>query len=95
VVLLAETEHAAGRSTDAAGSAAPRNRLGLTVSRKVGNAVVRNQIKRRIREWFRRHRNEFPKGDLVVIARPSAGKVPPAVLRRDLRSAAAALGTTG
>jgi ribonuclease P protein component len=28
-------------------------RLGVTVSRKVGDAVVRNLVKRRIREWFR------------------------------------------
>lgn len=28
-------------------------RLGITVSRRVGNAVVRNRVKRRVREWFR------------------------------------------
>lgn len=33
----------------------PRSRLGLTVSKKVGNAVVRNRIKRWLREAFRRH----------------------------------------
>jgi ribonuclease P protein component len=48
-------------------------RLGITVSRKVGNAVVRNRIKRGIREWFRRCRDEMAGDiDLVVIARPAA-----------------------
>ena len=42
-------------------------RLGLTVSRKVGNAVVRNAWKRRIREAFRLAREELPAGvDIVV-----------------------------
>jgi len=48
-------------------------RLGLTVSRKVGNAVVRNRVKRRIREWFRRERDCFGGAwDVVVIARREA-----------------------
>ncbi len=49
-------------------------RLGLTVSRRVGNAVVRNRVKRRVREWFREARtSELRDGiDLVVIARQAA-----------------------
>lgn len=50
-----------------------QSRLGLTVSRRVGNAVVRNRVKRRIREWFRREGRAALAGqDLVVIARPCA-----------------------
>ena len=46
------------------------NRLGITVSSKVGNAVMRNRIKRSIREYFRRHRAELPMGsDILIIAR--------------------------
>jgi len=49
------------------------SRLGITVSRKVGGAVVRNRVKRWVRESYRR----FPEGrppstDLVVIAKPAA-----------------------
>jgi ribonuclease P protein component len=63
VVIVAPTP------SDASG----RPRLGVTVSRKVGNAVVRNRIKRRIREWFRRDREAVEAGrDVVVIARPAA-----------------------
>ena len=43
-------------------------RLGLAVSRRVGNSVVRNRTKRRIRELFRRNRHRFPiSADIVVI----------------------------
>ncbi len=48
-------------------------RVGLTVSSKVGNAVVRNRIRRRLKELFRTRREALPKGlDMVLIARNSA-----------------------
>jgi ribonuclease P protein component len=52
------------------------NRLGITVSSKVGNAVARNRIKRSVREFFRRRRHDLGKGlDFVVIARTSAAQI--------------------
>jgi ribonuclease P protein component len=48
-------------------------RLGVTVSKRVGNSVIRNRVKRCIREWFRHAREGLPKGsDIVVIARRTA-----------------------
>ena len=45
-------------------------RLGISVSRRVGNAVVRNQWKRRLREAFRRVKPQFVENfDVVVIVR--------------------------
>lgn len=50
------------------------NRLGLTVSTKVGHAVVRNRLRRRLREIYRLHEGELVRGmDLVVVARVRAG----------------------
>ncbi len=46
-------------------------RLGLTVSRRVGHAVKRNRIKRRLREAFRLGRDQWATGlDLVVVVHP-------------------------
>lgn len=51
----------------------PCHRLGLTVSRKVGGPVVRNQIKRRLREIFRKNKEAItPCCDLVINARKAA-----------------------
>jgi ribonuclease P protein component len=52
------------------------SRLGITASRKVGGAVVRNRFKRRVRAWFRTRRPDFAQDvDLVVIARPSGARL--------------------
>jgi len=50
-----------------------KNRLGISVSKKVGNSVVRHRVTRLIRESYRLNEKKFSPGlDIVVIARPSA-----------------------
>ena len=50
-----------------------KNRLGISVSKKVGNSVVRHRVTRLIRESYRLNEMKFRNGlDMVVIARPSA-----------------------
>ena len=46
-------------------------RLGISISRRVGTAPVRNRIKRLLREAFRLHPHNVPRGyDLVIVVRP-------------------------
>jgi ribonuclease P protein component len=47
-------------------------RLGLVVTRRLGNAVRRNRVKRLLREFFRRHKTELPAVDLVIMAKKGA-----------------------
>ena len=63
-----------------------RSRLGVTVSRRIGNAVIRNRVKRRVREIFRgRIRDSLVKGtSLVVIARAGAGSLASASITDEL-----------
>ncbi len=57
------------------GTSDGQTRLGLTVSTKVGPAVVRNRIRRRLREIFRARKASLPRGlDMVFIARSSAAE---------------------
>lgn len=60
-------------------------RLGLTVSRKVGNAVVRNRAKRRLREIVRlyEHPAKLKGWDIVLIGRTSAAERDFSLLQQD------------
>lgn len=54
----------------------PEFRLGLSVSKKVGNAVTRNRVKRFIRQAFLELKEELlPNADYVIIARPQAANL--------------------
>ena len=65
-----------------------RNRIGFTVSTKLGHAVVRNRIRRRLREIYRLHETEFVPGtELVVVARARAVTATYAQLERAMLSA--------
>ena len=53
------------------------NRIGYTISSKLGHAVVRNRVRRRLREIYRLHESQFRPGwDLVVVARSRAVDAP-------------------
>ena len=52
---------------------ASSNRIGISVSKKVGNSIVRHRVTRVIREVMRLHWKEIKSGyDIVIVARPSA-----------------------
>ena len=60
-------------------------RMGMTTTRKIGNAVRRNRARRLTREFFRRRRALLPPGwDFVVNLRALAGRCPGGALDRDL-----------
>jgi len=69
------------------------SRLGVTVSRRIGGAVVRNRTKRRVREYYRRtFKWMLPEGlALVVIARGGAGELESSAVREELIHAAGRL----
>ena len=69
------------------------NRIGYTVSKKLGHAVVRNQVRRRLREIYRLHESEFlPGRDIVVVARSRTVGAPYAKLERAFLSLSEKLG---
>ena len=61
-------------------------RLGITVTRKVGNSVLRNRIKRRVKEIYRRwgQRTQLPPKDILVHLRPEAREADFKTLQEEL-----------
>ena len=73
-----------------------KNRLGITVGTKLGTAVVRNRVRRRIREAYRLEEPSLRTGyDLVVVARSRAAESDYAHLRSSLIKALDTLGIRG
>ena len=61
------------------------SRFGFSIKKALGGAVVRNRIRRRVREIVRCHRQEIPTGwDIVIHPKSTVGKAPFAVLAEDL-----------
>ncbi len=71
----------------------PVVRLGITVSKKLGNAVTRNRIRRRIREAYRLHEQEIKNGyDIVIVARRAGEHAPFEALSGELMTLLRELG---
>ena len=69
-----------------------KNRIGYTVSAKLGNAVTRNRVRRRLREAYRLNETRFAPGwDIVVVARSRAVHAPFSALESALLSQAGEL----
>jgi ribonuclease P protein component len=60
-------------------------RLGITTTKRIGSAVVRNRVRRMIREAFRRNRDVFPPStDVIVVAKRASIDVAAAAIAEDL-----------
>lgn len=69
-------------------------RLGITVSKKVGCAVIRNRVKRFVREVYRQHRSLLPAVDINVIARREAVLLEFSSAQRELEKAFRRIGAS-
>jgi ribonuclease P protein component len=63
----------------------PQSRFGFSIKKAIGGAVVRNRIRRRVREVVRCHRQEIPQGwDFVIHPKKAVARAAFAVVTADL-----------
>lgn len=95
-VIETKARQTPSRDGTAASQVAAGPRFGFTVTRKLGSAVVRNRIRRRLREALRLLPPDTARDgwDYVVVARPAAADVPFARLQELLSTAFDRLGRT-
>ena len=84
--VLARTEDVLPRAGGAF-SQGTQPRLGMVVTRKVGSAVERNRIKRKIREAFRKTAHRLPAVDLVIRPNAACKEAPEEEIAQGLRTA--------
>jgi ribonuclease P protein component len=86
IAFVLETKH---RNAAAPGPDATGPRFGFTITKKIGNAVVRNRIRRRLKAALTPLTATLavPNHDYVVIARQPAFDIPFAILQKDLERA--------
>ena len=85
--VLSREGDAASQATNAEPSQEPGPRLGMVVTRKVGSAVERNRIKRKIREAFRKMAHSLPAADIVIRPNATCKTAPEEAIARSLGKA--------
>ncbi|WP_078606732.1 ribonuclease P protein component [Streptomyces flavidovirens] len=87
-LLVVHLRSSGATDPHASGESVSQPRAGFVVSKAVGNAVVRNLVKRRLRHLVRDRLSQLPPGSLVVVrALPGSGDADHAQLARDLDAA--------
>ncbi len=75
VKLLGKNRHTAHFIVSVAANDLQRPRLGVVTTKRLGKAVLRNRVKRLLREFFRRHKGFLPPQDIVIVAKKGAAKL--------------------
>jgi ribonuclease P protein component len=75
VKVLGKNRHTAHFIVSVAANDLQRPRLGVITTKRLGKAVLRNRVKRLLREFFRHHKGVLPPQDIVIIAKKGAANL--------------------